>query len=241
MIMAVRLIKKYPNRRLYDTQASAYITLSDVKKMIVQSLPVKVLDAKTEEDLTRSILLQIILEEEAGGQPIFSEAMLLQMVRFYGHSMQSMMGSYLEKTMQVFVEMQDRFVDPTRDAATGMASAPFAGANANALPNGFPPPEQWGQFLSMQAPMMQGFMSNYMEQSKNMFVQMQEQMTQQTASLWPGFPFPAGSQPSAASAAAKAATEAAEKSADAGKSSSNKPVGKSAARKSAAKKTKPSP
>jgi polyhydroxyalkanoate synthesis repressor PhaR len=229
MTMTVRLIKKYPNRRLYDTQASAYITLSDVKKMIVQSLPVKVLDAKTEEDLTRSILLQIILEEEAGGQPIFSEAMLEQMVRFYGHSMQSMMGSYLEKTMQVFVEMQDRFVDPTRDANTGMASSSFPGVNA--LPNGFPPPEQWGQFLSMQAPMMQGFMSNYMEQSKNMFVQMQEQMTQQTASLWPGFPFPAGSQPPAASAAAKAATEAAEKTADAGKSPSSKPLGKSAAKK----------
>jgi polyhydroxyalkanoate synthesis repressor PhaR len=234
MIMAVRLIKKYPNRRLYDTQASAYITLSDVKKMIVQSLPVKVLDAKTDEDLTRSIFLQIILEEEAGGQPIFSEAMLEQMVRFYGHSMQSMMGSYLEKTMQVFVEMQDRFVDPTRDAATGAAGSAFPGASA--LPNGFPPPEQWGQFLSMQAPMMQGFMSNYLEQSKNMFVQMQEQMTQQTASLWPGFPFPAGSQPSAASAAAKAATEAAEKSADAGKTASSKAVGKSAA-----KKTKSSP
>ncbi len=202
MTMAVRLIKKYPNRRLYDTQASAYITLCDVKNMIVQSQQVKVLDAKTDEDLTRSILLQIILEEEAGGQPIFSEPMLEQMVRFYGHAMQSMMGSYLEKTMQVFVEMQDRFVDPVRGPAAGFAEG-------SALPKGFPPPDQWAQFLTMQAPMMQGFMSNYMEQSKNMFVQMQEQMTQQTASLWPGFPFPAGSQPPAASAAAKSASQAA--------------------------------
>jgi polyhydroxyalkanoate synthesis repressor PhaR len=179
--MKKRLIKKYPNRRLYDTQSSAYITLSDVKRMVVESEAVQVLDAKTEEDLTRSILLQIILEEEAGGQPLFTEAMLEQMVRFYGHAMQSIMGSYMEKSLQAFVEMQDRFSVQSKQLYD--KQAPGGGQ--------FPPAEQWAQFLSMQSPMMQGFMNNYIEQSKNMFVQMQDQM-QQSSPLWPGFPFPAG-------------------------------------------------
>jgi polyhydroxyalkanoate synthesis repressor PhaR len=178
--MKKRLIKKYPNRRLYDTQSSAYITLADVKRMVVDAESVSVLDAKTEEDLTRSILLQIILEEEAGGQPLFTEAMLEQMVRFYGHAMQSIMGSYMEKSLQAFVDLQDRFAAQTRHLHD--KQAPGGGQ--------FPPAEQWAQFLSMQTPMMQGFMNNYIEQSKNMFVQMQDQM-QQSAPLWPGFPFPA--------------------------------------------------
>ena len=103
-----RLIKKYPNRRLYDTQTSAYITLADVKQLVLESEDFKVLDAKSGEDLTRSILLQILLEEEAGGAPLFSSIMLSQIIRFYGHAMQGMMGSYLEKTMGAFVEIQAR-------------------------------------------------------------------------------------------------------------------------------------
>jgi polyhydroxyalkanoate synthesis repressor PhaR len=219
--MAPRLIKKYPNRRLYDTQASAYITLSNVKAMIVESQPVRVLDAKTDEDITRSILLQIILEEEAGGQPIFSELMLQQIVRFYGHAMQSMMGSYLEKTLEVFVQMQDRLADQA-GALSNVAN--FA---APAMPSA----DQWGQFMGMQAPMMQGFMSNYMEQSKNLFVQMQEQLTQQTANLWPGFPFPAGTV-NPATEAAKKSTEKASANASANASSRSKPARKSSAKKS---------
>ena len=71
-----RLIKKYPNRRLYDTATSSYITLADVKKLVLQQVPFKVADAKSNEDLTRSILLQIILEEESSGAPMFSSDML---------------------------------------------------------------------------------------------------------------------------------------------------------------------
>ena len=93
---AVRLIKKYPNRRLYDTQTSTYITLTDVKQLVLDQEVFKVVDAKSHEDLTRSILLQIILEEESGGVPMFSSTMLAQVIRFYGHAMQSVMGSYLE-------------------------------------------------------------------------------------------------------------------------------------------------
>ena len=84
---AQRVIKKYPNRRLYDTNTSSYITLTEVKQLVMGNEPVVVKDAKTGEDLTRSILLQIILEEEAGGAPMFSETVLANIIRFYGHAM----------------------------------------------------------------------------------------------------------------------------------------------------------
>lgn len=161
-----RVLKKYPNRRLYDTQASSYITLADVKKMVLAGQDFVVRDAKTGEDLTRSILLQIILEEEGGGVPMFSSAMLAQIIRFYGHAMQGMMGSYLEKNIQTFVELQQRLGDP----AKGLS------------------PELWAQFMNGQAPVVQGLMGNYLEQSKNLFVQMQEQMAEQAKALFPGLP-----------------------------------------------------
>ena len=83
------VIKKYPNRRLYDTQASAYVTLADVRALVMQRAPFVVRDARTGEDLTRSILLQIMLEEEAGGAPMFSEQLLANLIRFYGHQLRS--------------------------------------------------------------------------------------------------------------------------------------------------------
>lgn len=108
MAPTTRLIKKYPNRRLYDTQTSAYITLADIKQLVLDGESFQVQDAKTQENLTRSILLQIILDEEAGGAPLFSEQMLAQIIRFYSHAMQGMMGAYLEKTLQTFIEVQNR-------------------------------------------------------------------------------------------------------------------------------------
>src|SRR5215207_11086867 len=89
---AQRVIKKYPNRRLYDTDTSTYITLAEVKQLVMDSEPFVVRDAKSNEDLTRSILLQIILEEEAGGAPMFTSGVLSQIIRYYGHAMQGMMG-----------------------------------------------------------------------------------------------------------------------------------------------------
>jgi polyhydroxyalkanoate synthesis repressor PhaR len=105
-----RTLKKYPNRRLYDTRTSSYITLADVKKMVLAGEEFDVRDAKSGEDLTRSILLQIILEEESGGVPMFSTPMLAQIIRFYGHSMQGVMGAMLEKNLQTFIEMQSQLV-----------------------------------------------------------------------------------------------------------------------------------
>ena len=101
-----RIIKKYPNRRLYDTDTSSYITLTEIKQLVMDSEAFAVLDAKTSEDLTRSILLQIILEEEANGSPMFTAPVLSNIIRFYGHAMQGMMGGYLEKNMQALMDLQ---------------------------------------------------------------------------------------------------------------------------------------
>ena len=103
---AQRVIKKYPNRRLYDTDTSSYITLAEIKQLVMESEPFAVIDAKSSEDLTRSILLQIILEEEANGSPMFTTSVLSNIIRFYGHTMQGLMGGYLEKNMQALMEMQ---------------------------------------------------------------------------------------------------------------------------------------
>lgn len=101
-----RVIKKYPNRRLYDTDTSSYITLLEIKQLVMENEPCVVVDAKTGEDLTRSILLQIILEEEANGTPMFTAPVLANIIRFYGHTMQGLMGGYLEKNMQALMDMQ---------------------------------------------------------------------------------------------------------------------------------------
>lgn len=157
-----RVIKKYPNRRLYDTDTSTYITLTEVKKLVMESEPLVVRDAKTGDDLTRSILLQIILEEEAGGSPMFTEAVLSNIIRFYGNAMQSFIGPYLEKNVQAFMDIQAKLGEQSKGLT----------------------PEMWAQFMNMQSPMMQGMMGNYVEQSKNMFVQMQEQMQKQTEQMF---------------------------------------------------------
>jgi polyhydroxyalkanoate synthesis repressor PhaR len=161
MTEAVRLIKKYPNRRLYDTQSSAYITLGDVKQLVLAFENFRVTDAKTGTDLTRSILLQIILEEETAGLPIFSSEVLSQMIRFYGHTMQSMLGKYLENNIKAFVEFQHKIQEQ---------SLSIYGENPQ-LQSDF-----WAQFLHFQQPAMQNMMTAYMDQSKLMFQQMQEQL-----------------------------------------------------------------
>lgn len=173
---SVRLIKKYPNRRLYDTQTSTYITLADVKQLVLKNEVFKVVDAKSAEDLTRSILLQIILEEESGGMPMFSSVMLAQVIRFYGHAMQGMMGTYLEKNIQTFMEVQDRLADQSKGL--------FGNTQMS--------PEAWTQFMSGQTPVMQNMMNSYVEQSKDLFGQMQDKLQEQARAMFPAFPFAAG-------------------------------------------------
>lgn len=104
-----RVIKKYPNRRLYDTDISSYITIEDVRQLIVDGEEFEVRDAKSGEDLTRQVLLQIIAEHEQDGQPMLSTQMLSQIIRLYGDSLQGFMGTYLDRSMQTFMEQQAQF------------------------------------------------------------------------------------------------------------------------------------
>ena len=104
-----RIIKKYPNRRLYDTEISSYITLEEVRQLVLDGEDFEVRDAKSGDDLTRSVLLQIISEHEETGSPMFTTQLLSQVIRFYGDSMQGFMGSYLEKSLQIFLDQQQKF------------------------------------------------------------------------------------------------------------------------------------
>ncbi len=162
---AVRVIKKYPNRRLYDTDTSSYITLAEVKALVMDNERFVVRDAKSNEDLTRSILLQIILEEETAGVPIFTEQVLTNIIRFYGHAMQDFMGSYLEKNVQLFMEFQSKMAEQS------------GGLN----------PEVWKQFMTVQSPMMHGMMGNYLDQSRTVFTQLQEQMQKNSEQVLAAF------------------------------------------------------
>ena len=178
----VRTLKKYPNRRLYDTATSSYITLADVKQMVLEGEDFIVRDAKSNEDLTRSILLQIILEEETGGMPMFTSDLLSQLIRSYGNAMQGMMGSYLERNIRAFQDIQKALQDQ---------SSRMVGDNSRASQ------ELWAQFMNLQGPAMQSLMQAYMEQSQKMFAQFQEQMQSQARNMFSGltFPgFPPGSQ-----------------------------------------------
>jgi len=171
----VRLIKKYPNRRLYDTKTSSYITLADVKQMVLKNEAFQVLDAKSNEDLSRQILLQIILDEESSGMPMFSSELLSQMIRSYGSAMQGFMGSYLEKNLEGFQQMQKALQEQSQKLyGDGSRSSN----------------EIWAQFMNMQGPAMQGLMQAYMEQSQKMFAQFQDQMQNQARNMFTGFQFP---------------------------------------------------
>jgi len=161
----MRVLKKYPNRRLYDTQTSSYITLADVKQMVLAGDAFEVRDAKTAEDLTRSILLQIILEEESGGVPMFTAQTLSQIIRFYGHAMQGVMGSMLEQNMTTFADLQKQFLAQSADLVDPLRFNP----------------ENWTRFMSAQPAGLQGLMGSYVEQGRAMLEKMQA-----AGNLFPG-------------------------------------------------------
>lgn len=107
----IRIIKKYPNRRLYDTEVSRYITLQEIRALVMSGDPFKVIDKHSGDDITRSILLQVISEQEEGGDPIFTTEVLTQIIRFYGDSMQNSMSRYLELSLKLFIDQQQQFKD----------------------------------------------------------------------------------------------------------------------------------
>lgn len=174
MAESIRIIKKYPNRRLYDTANSGYITLADVKQMVLDQVEFQVVDAKSGEDLTRTILLQIILDEESSGLPMFSSDMLTQMIRFYGNAMQGIIGSYMEKNIHTFLDIQQKLQDQARQVYGDKMMVT---------------PDVWRQFMQLQTPALQGMLGNYLEQSAKLFLDMQQQMQRQTRGMFGTFPF----------------------------------------------------
>jgi polyhydroxyalkanoate synthesis repressor PhaR len=106
-----RVIKKYPNRRLYDTVESRYITLADIRRLVLDKVEFVVIDKKTQEDITRSILLQVIAEQEHQGEPLMSQDFLSQVIRSYGGAMQGFVGSYLEQSLKLFMAQQQQVRD----------------------------------------------------------------------------------------------------------------------------------
>jgi len=164
-----RIIKKYPNRRLYDTETSTYITLAEVKDLVLQYKEFQVQDAKSGEDLTRAILLQIILEEESGGVPMFSTDMLANIIRYYGHSMQGLMGSYLERSIHAFHEAQKRFQEQAQVLIPKVPADAFTNIMA-------------GQ----QIPQVMG---GYLEKGAKAVIDMQDELRSQAFKLFSGFPY----------------------------------------------------
>ena len=179
---ALRIIKKYPNRRLYDTETSAYITLAEVKDLVLQYKEFQVQDAKSGDDLTRAILLQIILEEESGGVPMFTQDMLANIIRYYGHAMQGLMGSYLERSIFAFHEAQKRFQEQAHTLYGELPKAPFL-APGQAVPN---------------------VMGGYLEKGAKAVIDMQEELRTQALKLFSGFPYSATGAPPASAPAPEA-------------------------------------
>ncbi|MFD1007511.1 MULTISPECIES: polyhydroxyalkanoate synthesis repressor PhaR [Oceanisphaera] len=143
---SIRIIKKYPNRRLYDSFTSSHVTLADIRRLVQEQEPFQVVDAKSGEDITRSILLQIIQEAESDGNPIFSSTMLKNIICFYG-PFQGVLGSYLDESIQSVIDIQTQ---------TGSKSS-----------------HAWTEFMHGQAPMMQDMMRQYVEQSRDLYMNTQ--------------------------------------------------------------------
>lgn len=120
----LRVIKKYPNRRLYDTEISRYITLEEVRQLVLQNVRFRVEDKRTRDDITRSILLQVIAEQEEGGDPIFTTELLTFIIRFYGDPMQTSISRYLELSLQLFMQQQGNFTEQLRNML-GQAQQPL--------------------------------------------------------------------------------------------------------------------
>ena len=169
-----RIIKKYPNRRLYDTETSTYITLAEVKELVLGYKDFQVQDAKTGDDLTRSILLQIILEEESGGVPMFTQDMLANIIRYYGHAMQGLMGSYLERSIIAFHEAQKRFQEQASSIYGELPKMSFIPGQP--IPN---------------------VMGGYLEKGAKAVIDMQEELRNQAFKLFSGFPYAANADTAA--------------------------------------------
>ncbi len=177
----IRIIKKYQNRRLYDTATSTYIILEDIKQMIVDGDSIKVIDVKTSNDVTRSVLLQIILDEEVNSSPIFRDDFLLQIIRFYGKTFQPAISPFLEQSMEMLKQSQKQFLSQVRGASSNKEQL-----NQNL--------EKWKDFWENNSQSMQKSMFDYFTNSTNQFLKaqlnVQEQLQHQSENLLSFMTFP---------------------------------------------------
>jgi polyhydroxyalkanoate synthesis repressor PhaR len=114
-----RIIKKYPNRRLYDTEESRYVTLGDVQHLVRSGTDIKVVDSQTGDDITRSILIQIITDQETGDDPLFTTEMLTRFIRFYDEAVHDAFSGYLDQSLRFFAEQQQQLARRMREAMSG--------------------------------------------------------------------------------------------------------------------------
>jgi polyhydroxyalkanoate synthesis repressor PhaR len=153
-----RIIRKYPNRRLYDVASGGYITLADVKELVLKYVAFQVVDAKSGTELTRATLLQIILEEESGAAPMFSAEMLAQIVRFHSAAQQTIVGAYVEENVNTLLGIQGKLQEPGR---------PSHGDAVRLTP------DLWRQWMQLQAPAMQAMLAGVLEQGAKRFMDTQ--------------------------------------------------------------------
>ena len=168
-----RLIKKYPNRRLYDTSTSAYITLEDVKQLVLDGTDFSVVDSKTKQDVTRGILLQVLLEEESGGVPLFTEDTIKKFIRLYGNAMQGHFGQYMEKSLKTFSDVQNTIQDQARKMM-----------EQNPMLN----PEVMANFMTGKTGQLPGSLGSYLAQSAKTLLEMQPALQQQAEQFFKATP-----------------------------------------------------
>jgi polyhydroxyalkanoate synthesis repressor PhaR len=156
--MDKRIIKKYSNRRLYDTARSCYITLDDVRSLVCEGIDFRVENAKTGEDLTRSILLQIILEQEVMQVPMFTESSLRNIIMFYGSTLQGSLGVFLDQSMPMLLRMQ-------REMSRRGDLGPMDG-------------QLWSELATMQGRMLSTVFQGFMERGMNVYSNAQRQFSQ---------------------------------------------------------------
>jgi polyhydroxyalkanoate synthesis repressor PhaR len=166
MATEMRIIKKYPNRRLYDTAISSYITLEDVKQLVLEQIPVKVIEARSEEDITHSILLQIIIEQEVSGPSLFSTDSLQKLIRLYSmdpmNSMQQILRPMVEQTMAFFSSQQNFLKEAMKNNASPKAfEKDFLGFMSEQTQKNV---ENWQQFQQLQQKMQQDWLQLFSTQ-----------------------------------------------------------------------------
>jgi polyhydroxyalkanoate synthesis repressor PhaR len=185
-----RLIKKFGNRRLYDTATSSYITLGDIKNLVLDQVAFRIVDAKTREDLTHRVLLQVMVAEENAAPPIFSSESLSQIIRLYGAAMQGSLVNYIEKNLQTFAQIQLR-----------LQAQSVGKPDDNPVPN----MEAWNDFVSAQGTAIEALMTSYLDQSAQTLLEMQRQFQKQTSNMFEAFRFTDTRGPDSLSSAKHAA------------------------------------